>query len=229
MDSDELNKLLGEPLCNMCQAFIDDFVAANVDMRYSMGIRSVIIRQMMANCCDWCKGLAGVYDAKDVPKDIYRRHDNCKCLVTFRSEKDKYKDVWSKKEFAGYKDARIAKAVEYNIEDDIIKKKEVVISEPKLSQYLLNKRKKHFKEFFDIGYTENDSALLKRQITGLFDMAKAIETKPRNGAYRNFTIEMKLGVTKVIPFITVWRIDNSGDCPRLVTAHRVDLRKKNEK
>lgn len=109
MKNETLNKLLGEPLCNMAQAFLDHFVEANVEQRHRLGVHSVIIRQMLSSCCDWCQNLAGTYDADNAPKDIYRRHDNCKCMVLFKSDKAKYVDVWSKNEFARYRSARISK------------------------------------------------------------------------------------------------------------------------
>ena len=67
---------------------------------------TVIIRQVLGNCCEWCQNLAGTYDADDAPRDIYRRHDNCKCMVVFKSDK-KYTNIHTKSEFSEYRDARI--------------------------------------------------------------------------------------------------------------------------
>lgn len=109
MRNELVNKLLGEPMCNMCQSFFDGFIEKNVERRHQMGLKQILIRQMVANCCDWCRNLAGVYDYNDAPDDIYRRHDNCRCMVTFKSEKRGYKDVHSRQEFKRYRDARIAR------------------------------------------------------------------------------------------------------------------------
>ncbi|MDO4393578.1 MAG: polymorphic toxin type 50 domain-containing protein [Bacillota bacterium] len=111
MKNDTLNRLLGEPLCNMCQAFLDDFVEANVKQRYQMGVQSVIIRQVLADCCEWCKSVAGAYDYGKEPDGIYRRHDHCRCVVTFKSEKGRYVNIHTKAESKYYRDIRI-KALE---------------------------------------------------------------------------------------------------------------------
>ena len=52
-------------------------------------------------CCDWCRSLAGTYDysAGQYPDDIFRRHQNCRCIVTVSNEKGHYTDVWSKREY----------------------------------------------------------------------------------------------------------------------------------
>lgn len=107
VNSKELNRLLGEPICNFCQSYLDDFVEANVNLRLDSGVNSVIIRQMLANCCNWCKGIAGVYNAYSAPDNIYQRHDHCKCVVTFKKSNKKYQNAHSKKKFDTYRDARI--------------------------------------------------------------------------------------------------------------------------
>jgi hypothetical protein len=45
--------------------------------------------------CRWCRNLAGEYSYPDVPRDVYRRHDNCSCTVTYVTEKGT-QDVWNK-------------------------------------------------------------------------------------------------------------------------------------
>ena len=42
--------------------------------------------------------LAGTYNYKEAPDDIYRRHDNCRCQVTYDPKNDSrgVQDVWSK-------------------------------------------------------------------------------------------------------------------------------------
>lgn len=106
MESQQMNDLLRIPFCNICMALVDSFIEENVKLRNKMGVHSVIIRQVLGNCCDWCQKLAGTYDADDVPRDIYRRHDNCKCMVVFKSDK-KYTNIHTKSEFSEYRDARI--------------------------------------------------------------------------------------------------------------------------
>jgi len=83
-----------------------------VQKKLRSGVKSVIVRRELGNCCDWCKGIAGVYDYSDAPADIFRRHDNCRCMVTVRTKRGTYQDAWSKKEYKSQRGARIARTNE---------------------------------------------------------------------------------------------------------------------
>ena len=100
-----ISNLLGEPTSNLCHAFYDQYVEANVRIRSKLGMKELIIRRQLGKCCKWCADLAGIYSPENAPADIYRRHDNCKCMVTYKDENG-YTDAWSKKEFSSQKDAR---------------------------------------------------------------------------------------------------------------------------
>lgn len=106
-----ISNLLGEPVSNMCHAFYDQYVEANVRFRSRAGMKELIIRRQLGKCCDWCADLAGIYTPENAPDDIYRRHDNCKCMVTYKDE-DGYTDVWSKKAFDSQREARKEKEIE---------------------------------------------------------------------------------------------------------------------
>ena len=54
------------------------------------------MRRADPNCCKWCADLEGEYDYDLAPDDIYRRHEFCRCTVTYISEK-KSQNVWSKR------------------------------------------------------------------------------------------------------------------------------------
>lgn len=115
-----ISNLLGEPVCNLCHAFYDQYVEANVKFRSKAGMKEVIIRRQLGKCCKWCADLAGIYTPENAPDDIYRRHDNCKCMVTYKDE-DGYTDVWSKKEYESQKEARSTRAHEIlNRRDSIV-------------------------------------------------------------------------------------------------------------
>jgi len=100
-----ISNLLGEPVSNLCHAFYDQYVEANVKFRSRAGMKEVIIRRQLGKCCKWCADLAGIYEYGDHPDDIFRRHDNCKCMVTYKDE-DGYTDVWTKKNFDAQREAR---------------------------------------------------------------------------------------------------------------------------
>lgn len=100
-----------EAITNVGHSFYDDYVEYTVASRNKMGVKEQIIRRQVARCCKWCSSLVGVYNYGEEPKDVYRRHDNCKCLVTHKSAKG-YTDVHSKKVFATQREARINKILE---------------------------------------------------------------------------------------------------------------------
>lgn len=89
---------LGEPIVNNSEAFMDDFVDKNAKFRESVGMKAKLIRKAEPKCCDWCAALEGEYDYGDAPDDIYRRHEFCRCVVTYKSERIR-QNVWSKKTY----------------------------------------------------------------------------------------------------------------------------------
>lgn len=102
----DLKKFISSTCSNVSQSFYDLYVEANVRFRSRLGMKSVIIRRQLGNCCKWCANLAGIYDPSNAPDDIYRRHENCRCLVTYKSQYG-YQDVWTKKERATQRQSRI--------------------------------------------------------------------------------------------------------------------------
>ena len=89
-------KWLMEPIVNNSEAFADDFVQANSDFRSKVGLKTTITRTAQGKCCDWCAELEGTYEYGKHPDDIFRRHENCRCVVTYQSEKTS-QNVWSKR------------------------------------------------------------------------------------------------------------------------------------
>ncbi|SDD87823.1 hypothetical protein [Peptococcus niger] len=106
--------MLDEPVVNFSQSVVDDTIKANADFQYKAGLKPKIIRTEAGNCCDWCKGLAGVYAYPDVPKDVYRRHRFCRCTVDYYPGDGKKQDVWSKKWKDPDKDDKIILRKELN-------------------------------------------------------------------------------------------------------------------
>lgn len=87
---------LKEPIINNCEAFFDDFIDQNAKFRSEAGLKAKLIRTAEPNCCSWCKALEGAYDYDDAPEDIYRRHEFCRCTVTYQTEKTS-QNAWSKR------------------------------------------------------------------------------------------------------------------------------------
>ena len=89
--------LLEEPIKNFTQSVVDDTIKTNADFQYKSGLTPKIVRKEVGNCCDWCKEVVGTYEYPNVPKDVYRRHQRCKCTVDYLPGNGKKQDVWSKK------------------------------------------------------------------------------------------------------------------------------------
>lgn len=108
-------EILNRSLETFTQNIIDQYVEANVRFRSRSGVKAVIVRRELGRCCDWCRSLAGIYNYGEEPENVYARHDNCKCLVTFKNDKG-YTDVWSKIEYKNQSDARVARMMDINME-----------------------------------------------------------------------------------------------------------------
>lgn len=96
-DFEQSKWLLGSPVVNFNQSVVDDMVRKNAEFHFHSGMSPKIIRKEVGNCCKWCKNLVGTYKYPDVPKDVYRRHRNCRCTVEYIPKKGIRQDVHSKK------------------------------------------------------------------------------------------------------------------------------------
>ena len=78
------------------RAMHDDRMKAEAKFRSRAGLKCWITRKTDGKCCEWCDKMAGRFEYGDEPDDIYRRHDNCGCSVTFENGRQR-QDVWSKR------------------------------------------------------------------------------------------------------------------------------------
>lgn len=75
--------ILEEPIITFSRSVVDESVRRNMEFQGRSGLRPKIIRRAESHCCAWCSKLAGTYTYPDVPKDVYRRHEHCRCVVEF--------------------------------------------------------------------------------------------------------------------------------------------------
>ncbi len=87
LTSDQFNKvafILQEPVAHFSQSIVDDTIKANAELHSRSGLHPKITRKVRGGCCKWCMNLAGTYAyPDDVPDDVYRRHDHCRCEVLY--------------------------------------------------------------------------------------------------------------------------------------------------
>ena len=234
------------PTQNITESFYNDYVEANVKFRSDTGLDCYIIRNDHGGCCEWCAKLAGKYHyPEDVPKDVYRRHDNCGCTVTYLNGK-KAQNVWDKTKWnvSDEELERMKKAgarepirlknkvvtkepirlVDKSVKSDIIKSKKCEIAPDKINKFFLKPNAKHSREFFDVGYKPTDFELLNKDLKACFDYSKAVDKVVSDNGVERFSIFTELGVNEKKRFRTVWQKDTPESIPRIITAHREDER-----
>ena len=95
--SDDTIKRRARSVSNVVVSMHDDFIEANAKFRSGAGLQCFVTRVTDGSCCPWCTRLAGRYRyPEDIPDEIFRRHDNCGCTVTYENGR-KRQDVWSKR------------------------------------------------------------------------------------------------------------------------------------
>lgn len=81
---------------NIGNSMHDDCVKENAKLHDKVGLDTYLVRDAGGGCCAWCAAIAGRYKYADAPDDVFRRHDNCTCTVTYECGRMR-QDVWSKK------------------------------------------------------------------------------------------------------------------------------------
>lgn len=93
---DEVAWVLDEPVVNFSQSIVDDYIRKNADFQGKAGMRPKVIRTAVGKGCEWCQKMAGTYDYPNVPHDIYRRHERCRCTVEYEPGSGKRQNVHTK-------------------------------------------------------------------------------------------------------------------------------------
>ena len=94
---EDVSWLIGEPIVNFTQSIIDDTIRKNAEFHHRSGLQPEIVRKSYFHCCEWCQEVQGNYKYPRVPKDVYRRHQHCRCIVDYDPKNGKTQNVWTKK------------------------------------------------------------------------------------------------------------------------------------
>lgn len=88
--------VLDEPVRTFSRMTVDDTLKANVTFQGKAGRSPRVIRTAESGCCKWCSAQAGTYTYPDVPQDVYRRHERCRCRVEYDPGSGRRQNVWDK-------------------------------------------------------------------------------------------------------------------------------------
>ena len=105
---DDVSEKLLTAFENFSQSIVDKIIQTNADLHYRAGLTPKIIRKSERKCCEWCANLAGEYDyPTDMPDDVFRRHENCRCTVEYDPGSGKRQNVHTKGWTTSTEDAKI--------------------------------------------------------------------------------------------------------------------------
>lgn len=94
---EEISWMLDEPVVTFSQNVVDEMIKANIEFQAKSGMKPTVTREVSGHDpCDWCRNLSGTYEYPNVPADVYRRHDRCRCIVEYKPSENKKQKVWSK-------------------------------------------------------------------------------------------------------------------------------------
>ena len=84
---DDVAWILDEPVITYARGIVDDTIKKNADFQYRAGVSAKIVRTSSAECCDWCADVEGEYNYPNVPREVFQRHDNCRCTVDYEGRR----------------------------------------------------------------------------------------------------------------------------------------------
>lgn len=87
LNFDDIKWILDNPVINFSQSIVDDTIKKNAEFHSGAGLTARITRTAEAKACKWCRNLAGSYTYPDVPEDIWKRHENDRCVILYTPKK----------------------------------------------------------------------------------------------------------------------------------------------
>lgn len=106
-DYDKVAWVLNEPVLTFSRAIVDESIRRDVDFQGKSGLRPRIIRTAESGACPWCRAVAGTFEYPDVPDNVYRRHERCRCIVEYDPGSGRRQNVRTKQWTDPQEDAKI--------------------------------------------------------------------------------------------------------------------------
>lgn len=171
-----------------------------------------------SSACDVCRALDGKhFKVKDMlsGENAPPMHPNCRCSTAAYIDDKTYEDWLNFLEKGGTTEEWKS----FDEYDKIRKGNSYLIPREKITNYILDSRKKHFKEFQNVGYTPQDVNLLTEDILEQFIHNPSFARRDDGKYESTFAIKMMLGKTEKKVYRTVWKITDGG-ASSFVTAYR---------
>lgn len=73
------------PVVNTAMSMHDNYIRVNAKLRNDLGLKP-IIQRFGTGCCSWCSAVAGKWRFGEQPEDVFRRHDNCDCVIIYDTQ-----------------------------------------------------------------------------------------------------------------------------------------------
>jgi len=70
-------------LTNYTESVVDAKIKANYEFQGRAGLWPSVERIAVGKTCEWCQSVAGKYEGPQVPRDVWRRHDRCNCIIKY--------------------------------------------------------------------------------------------------------------------------------------------------
>lgn len=80
---DDVSWILDEPVKVHAMSVVDNTIKKNAEFQSKAGLKATVTRDAKSDCCGWCTDLAGDYIYPGVPREVFARHDNCRCTLDY--------------------------------------------------------------------------------------------------------------------------------------------------
>ena len=94
-DPESVPVVIANGVPTLALTMVDDIVKYNADFQADAGLRPIIVRTWSGSYpshdtkhTDWCHDLAGEYEYRKEPRNVYARHKGCRCRVEYFPSKD---------------------------------------------------------------------------------------------------------------------------------------------
>lgn len=138
---EDVRWMFGEPVINYSMSVVDEGIEANAKATSKIGLKAYIIREAEGSGvkevtrgkkkyryiipCRWCSDLAGRYDyddVRDTGNDVYRKHEGCRCHITYVNG-TRREDTWTHKTWTEADTARSKSFIQSKLDEYVAKQK----------------------------------------------------------------------------------------------------------